>query len=191
MVFSRNLSELAPYAFSSCTGLKTISFPESKSKVSIKSHVFENCTSLTTIDIHDNVFRIYDNAFKNCTSLPSITLPAGMSAIGESAFEGCVSLDTVTSLVETPFQLEKDVFKDISPTCVLTVPYGKRQAYIAAGWTEDVFKGGVREMPEPEGIHQVKAIKADGAYYDLHGRQVSQPQKGGIYIHDRKKVRIR
>jgi len=32
---------------------------------------------------------------------------------------------------------------------VLTVPYGTRDAYIAAGWTEDVFKGGVVEAPAP------------------------------------------
>lgn len=27
----------------------------------------------------------------------------------------------------------------------LTVPYGKREAYIAAGWTEDIFRGGIVE----------------------------------------------
>ena len=34
--------------------------------------------------------------------------------------------------------------------CKLTVPRGTRDAYIAAGWTEDIFKGGVVEAePEP------------------------------------------
>jgi len=30
-------------------------------------------------------------------------------------------------------------FNNIGSSCVLTVPYGTRDAYIAAGWTEDVF----------------------------------------------------
>ncbi|MBR3478080.1 MAG: hypothetical protein IKH43_03160, partial [Bacteroidaceae bacterium] len=34
--------------------------------------------------------------------------------------------------------------------CKLTVPRGTRDAYINAGWTEDIFKGGVVEAePEP------------------------------------------
>ena len=41
--------------------------------------------------------------------------------------------------------LGTDAFKNISASCVLTVPYGTRDAYIAAGWTTDIFKGGVVE----------------------------------------------
>ena len=33
---------------------------------------------------------------------------------------------------------------------MLTVPYGTRQAYIDAGWTEDIFKGGIVEAPEDD-----------------------------------------
>ena len=37
------------------------------------------------------------------------------------------------------------VFDSFSANCVLTVPYGTRDAYIAAGWTTDIFKGGIVE----------------------------------------------
>ena len=100
-----------------------------------------------------------------------------MQGIGPSAFEGCAALDSVTALMVNPFKLEKDVFKGISPTCVLMVPYGKRAAYIAAGWTEEVFKGGVKEII-PAGIRSIVADKADASCYDLQGRKIQEPQRG-------------
>lgn len=49
---------------------------------------------------------------------------------------------------EVPFTFNPNFFREASyyPTnCKLIVPAGTRDAYIAAGWTEDVFKGGVVE----------------------------------------------
>ena len=40
-----------------------------------------------------------------------------------------------------------DAFKNISSECVLTVPHGTRQAYLDAGWSESIFKGGIEEAP--------------------------------------------
>jgi hypothetical protein len=115
-----------------------------------------------------------------------------MVKIDAMAFEGCTALDSVTCLVEEPFVFGKDAFKNISPKCVLTVPYGKRAAYIAAGWTTDVFKGGIVELPAPEGIQAVRVDKADkGIYYDLEGREVLKPEKGKIYIRKGKKVLVK
>ena len=68
------------------------------------------------------------------------------------------------------------------------VPYGKSAAYIAAGWTEEVFKGGVKEMPEPEGISSIRVQTKEDACYDLQGRRVAQPEKGRIYISVGRKV---
>ena len=34
-----------------------------------------------------------------------------------------------------------------SPLTAPSVPEGTRQAYIDAGWTEDIFKGGIVEAP--------------------------------------------
>jgi len=136
---------------------------------------------------------LYDSVFYKCTSLPKITIPASVTkGIGASAFEGCTALDSVTCLIEEPYAFGRDAFKNISSKCVLTVPYGKRAAYIAKGWTTKVFKGGVVELPAPEGIQAVK-VKADdkGTYYDLEGREVLQPEKGRIYIRSGKKVLVR
>ena len=102
-----------------------------------------------------------------------------MNTLDASVFEGCATLDTVTALIEQPYAFGKDAFKGISPTCVLMVPYGRRAAYIAAGWTEEIFKGGVKEII-PAGISQVK-VSADAkevGCYDLQGRRIQAPVKG-------------
>ena len=39
------------------------------------------------------------------------------------------------------------MFYGLADACQLTVPYGTRDAYIAAGWTEEIFKGGIVEAP--------------------------------------------
>lgn len=54
-------------------------------------------------------------------------------------------MNSVISEIEEPFVFGSNAFSGIASTCVLTVPYGKRDAYIAKGWTESIFKGGILE----------------------------------------------
>ena len=65
-----------------------------------------------------------------------------------NAFQNCTALTSVVSKIETPFKFGTNAFYNINPACVLTVPKGKRQAYIDAGWTEDIFKGGIVEAED-------------------------------------------
>lgn len=214
IVLPLNLSSLKENAFQNCTNLASAVFLNKKVTIIIRDYVFDGCTKLTELilpptlagikncsfrncsslpqlEIPDKVLAIGDSAFEGCSKLAKVSIPQSVTAIGECAFKGCSELDSVYSSIEVPFKLEKDVFAGISPACVLTVPYGKRQAYINAGWTEAVFKGGVREMPAPAGISPVTAGKASGVYYDLQGKRVARPRPGAIYIKDGRKVRMR
>ena len=173
------------YAFAGCVSLDTVNLP--KQMVRLYNSVFEGCTGLKHVTIKENMLRIGNSTFKDCSSLSKITIPAKVNIIEASAFEGCKALDSVTVLNEEPFAFGADAFKGISPTCVLMVPYGKRSAYIAAGWTEEVFKGGVKEII-PAGISQVKVKTKETGWYDLQGRKIAQPEKGHIYISGGKKV---
>lgn len=56
------------------------------------------------------------------------------------------------SEVEEPFNFGTAAFNKIASTCTLTVPNGTKEAYIAAGWTTDVFKGGIIETFDPYSI---------------------------------------
>ena len=53
-------------------------------------------TSLTTVNIGDNVQRIPDFFVRDCNGLTSVTIPNSVTSIGGSAFYGCSGLTSVT-----------------------------------------------------------------------------------------------
>jgi hypothetical protein len=63
------------------------------SATSIGGSVFQNCTSLTSID-SPNVTSIGNSAFIGCRVLTSIDLP-NVTSIGEKAFENCYLLASI------------------------------------------------------------------------------------------------
>ncbi len=132
-------------AFGGCTGLSSIEIPNSVT--SIGCGAFEYSSGLTSITIPNSVTGIDYDTFRGCSDLISVTIPNSVTSIGSSAFSGCSSLTSVVSEIEVPFTFGTSAFYNIGSSCTLTVPYGTRDAYIAAGWTEDVFKGGVVEAP--------------------------------------------
>ena len=56
---------------------------------------FEDCSGLTSITIPDSVTRIGSYAFQNCSGLTSVTIPDSVVSIGEYAFEDCSGLTRV------------------------------------------------------------------------------------------------
>ena len=63
--------------------------------VSIEEGAFENCVSLTKIDIPDGIKEIKDSTFSNCINLTEITIPYTVYVIGVHAFDNCNKLKTV------------------------------------------------------------------------------------------------
>lgn len=60
--------------------------------VTIGSHAFRQCNSLTDVTIPLGISSIASNAFANCYSLTSVTVPSGVTRINASAFNSCSSL---------------------------------------------------------------------------------------------------
>ncbi|MBR1403937.1 MAG: leucine-rich repeat protein [Treponema sp.] len=56
---------------------------------------FSGCSGLTSITIPDTVTSIGGKVFYNCTGLSRVSVPNGVKSIGDSAFSGCTSLSTV------------------------------------------------------------------------------------------------
>ena len=71
---------------------------------SIGNYAFENCTGLISVTIPDSVTSIGNSAFDGCTGLTSVTIPNSVASIGIYAFYGCSALtsisipDSVTSI---------------------------------------------------------------------------------------------
>ena len=60
---------------------------------SIGDYAFRGCTGLTSITIPDSVTSIGNNVFGDCTSLTSITIPDSVTSIGDSAFSTAYTLE--------------------------------------------------------------------------------------------------
>ena len=125
----------------------TLSSLELGEKVTeIESLMFSGCDGLTTVSIPNSVTSIGREAFYYCINLTSVVIPNSVTFIGEYAFSGCSNLTSVVSNIQEPFTFGSYAFSDKLDNCVLTVPAGTKADYIAAGWTEEVFKGGIVEM---------------------------------------------
>lgn len=57
--------------------------------------VFEGCSNLTSVILHEGLETIGDAAFRGCGKLASIDIPDSVKTIGVSAFAGCSALTTV------------------------------------------------------------------------------------------------
>jgi len=70
-----SLTGIDSYAFSGCTGLTSITIPNSVT--SIRSSAFSDCSGLTSITIPNSVTNIVSNPFEGCNKLTSITVSNG------------------------------------------------------------------------------------------------------------------
>ena len=62
---------------------------------SIAENAFEDCSTITSVNIPNSVTSIGYYAFRNCTSLKSVTIGNGVKSIGDYAFDNCTSLKSV------------------------------------------------------------------------------------------------
>ena len=80
-------------AFERCSGLTTITIPNSVTKIG--ESAFSECSSLTSITIPNCVITIGRSAFSFCSGLTSITIPTSVSKIGTSVLSGCEKLTSI------------------------------------------------------------------------------------------------
>ena len=79
-----SVTSIGSYAFWNCSGLTSITIPNSVT--SIGGYAFRNCSGLTSITIPNSVTTIGNSAFSGCSGLTSITIPNSVTRIGSSAF---------------------------------------------------------------------------------------------------------
>ena len=89
-----SVTSIGYYAFSGCSGLASVTIPDSVT--SIDSWAFDGCSGLTNITIPDSVTSIGYYAFSGCSGLTSVTIPDSVTSIDSWAFDGCSSLTNVT-----------------------------------------------------------------------------------------------
>lgn len=121
--FGNQVETLTDNVFSDCTGLTSVSLPDSIT--TIGSGAFSNCSNLTDVVMSDGVTCINDNTFSYCTSLRSITIPDSVTSIGEYAFRSCSSLTDI-ELPNDLSTLGACAFYDCSALVNVNIPEGIR-----------------------------------------------------------------
>jgi hypothetical protein len=153
------------HAFKDCTGLTTLNYNATNCNIDYYSYYYynlpwlEGCTSLTTINIGENVelipyrfayncstitsvnfanpsslITIGSEAFMDCTGLTSIDLPNTVTEIGYSAFESCSGLETLT-IPESVTSIEWGAFNGC--TGITTLNYNATNCTINGEWLID------------------------------------------------------
>ena len=115
-------------AFYGCTGLTSVTIPDSVA--SVCPFAFSGCIGLTSIDIPDCVTVIREGSFSGCTGLTSVTIPDSVASIGDGAFNGCTGLTAfVVSQGHPHYCSENGVLFSKDKTALIKYPTGKSGAY--------------------------------------------------------------
>ena len=96
--FKSSLFGVHAGAFNNLKALTTVVW-DSNDSTEINGYIggngFENCTSLTSIDLPSQLTSMGERALAGCTSLTSVTIPSRITAIATANFMGCTNLKTV------------------------------------------------------------------------------------------------
>ena len=92
-VIEYGLTSIGSYAFCECSGITSVSIPNSVT--SIGDWAFCECSGLTSVSIPNSVATIGSSAFSGCSGLTSVTIPNSVTSIGNGAFWECSGLTSV------------------------------------------------------------------------------------------------
>ena len=105
---------------------------DGKPVTSIGYAAFRDCTGLTSITIPDSVTSIGYGTFEDCTGLTSITIPNSVTSIGYAAFRGCTRLASVNvASGNNYYSSNNGVLFDKKKTKLIRYPEGKSQTSYA------------------------------------------------------------
>jgi hypothetical protein len=102
-----------------CSSLITIKIPSNVR--AIENSAFRGCTSLTNVELSEDIQTIQQASFNNCSSLLQITIPPSVTTINIEAFYGCTSLREIF-LNEGLQTIEDGAFSECSTLLGIKIP---------------------------------------------------------------------
>lgn len=204
---SDSVKYLGEQAFAYCKNLKSAKLSNQITEIPFKT--FAGCTSLTDFTLTKNITSIADSAFQGVKCFDTLKL-SYLNSIGDYAFADCgkityvympEKLRKIGNYTFTGDSIEQFYVEWTSAPAVksgyftycdtLFIPQGTSYKF-RTGWRE---AKNIKEFDKNlTGIKNpaiAKDDEEDGAYYTIEGIKVIEPKKGGIYIHNGKKVIIR
>lgn len=127
---SYTVTSIGEYAFYYCTGLTSISIPNSV--LTIGDYSFNHCTGITELTIPSSVLDIGVWAFGYCDALPSVTIGSSVSIIRQNAFP--TPLQSIISLNPVAPQWVGNPFQWNDPSTPIYIPAGSLSSYQNTWW---------------------------------------------------------
>lgn len=190
VVIPEGVTKVAKWAFLQCIALESVELPASVSEIG--EFAFREC-KLSSVELPENLIALGQQAFCKNENLTTITLPASLTDIGSDVFSYTNLLSVIAlGINPAPLQNESAFWPDQTKKnpVILTVPYGTRQRYLDAGYTEstETTIGAVYKIVEqPVEINHTFLQVGEGAeiyleYYDAIGnRQDRQLTPGNTF----------
>ena len=143
-----SVTSIGDLAFYDCTGLTSVSIPNSV--MSIGGGVFYGCSGLISVTIPNSVTSIGNGAFQDCSGLTSVTIPNSVTSIGDYVFSGCSGLASVT-IPNSVTCIGKRAFSSCSGLTSVTIPnsvtnIGERAFYGCKGLTSVTIPNSVTSI---------------------------------------------
>lgn len=173
------VTSIGSMAFYSCEELTYVHIPPSVK--SIEDYAFNSCYNLSSITIPESVESIDGYVFYGCDQLTSISIPSSVTSIGECAFSWCPYLADIYCFAEDIPTTGRFTFDHTNiSAATLHVPAASLEQYqTTEPWSGFGTIVGLTQ-DDIDAIEEVKASEttAEIARYDIHGRQISTPQRG-------------
>lgn len=99
--FGANLTTIGESAFRICSSLISIVLRETQ-LTEIAPLAFSDCSGASSIYLPNTLSYIHGSAFKRCSSVRQITLPASLEFIAQGAFAECTNLTTLYNCSTIP-----------------------------------------------------------------------------------------
>ena len=119
IVIKQGVRNIERYAFYECSGLTSVTIPNSVTWVG--DDAFSRCSGLTSVTIPNSVMWIGDDAFSRCSGLTSVTIPSSVTSIGRYAFYECSGLISVT-IPSSVTGINYNAFSGCSGLTSVTIP---------------------------------------------------------------------
>ena len=148
VTIKKDVTSIGDEAFKNCSGLTSITIPESVT--SIGRSAFDGCSGLTSITIPEGVTSIGGYAFNGCSGLTSVTIPESVTSIGGGAFYGCSGLTSIT-IPESVTSIGGGAFNGCSGLTSVTIPEG----VTSIGWSAFNGCSGLTSVTIPEGVTSI------------------------------------